>query len=313
MARSMSLELPRINRVTNPDEFFQLMYERNPETKKNEMIAYLNQRGMLDYELFVMNAIRNYYRRYPNADSVLENSIQEMNGFLNQNIDDNLDFAANDEQFPERVDLGDITQLHVPNNTITRNPIAINTNNVDNRIRNSNNTIILDDTNEFNLPDLGLSIPQSQHQQHPLNTNDEFPPPPFSSTPQVFPNFSPSHLPHPPQYLLDQTTSSPQMPNLNATIPHSTPSIANNNMNQTYIITTNSNHPLLYSEEFNQQEFIEYYTNIFQELIDSNDEHFACPPELNEQQRHLLHKLCEDMHLKHKTIGNYKKKGFICL
>ena len=79
-------------------------------------------------------------------------------------------------------------------------------------------------------------------------------------------------------------------------------------MNQTYVITTNSNHPLLYSDEYNQQEFIEYYTNIFQQLIDSNDQQFACPPELTDQQRHLLHNLAEDMHLKHKTIGNYRKK-----
>ena len=44
------LELPHISRVRNSDEFFGLMYERNPETKKNEMLAYLNQRGMIDYD-----------------------------------------------------------------------------------------------------------------------------------------------------------------------------------------------------------------------------------------------------------------------
>ena len=61
-------------------------------------------------------------------------------------------------------------------------------------------------------------------------------------------------------------------------------------------------------EQQQAQELVDYYKPLLEEFIQSDYEHYQFTRDLTKEQRAILHKLAEELGLKHETKGNWRKK-----
>jgi transposase-like protein len=72
-----------------------------------------NRNGWMVYES-IIRAIRDYFRLFPDANAVLDQTIHRENHIINRSVDDELDFGDFNNEIIEPLELGDINNLTIP-------------------------------------------------------------------------------------------------------------------------------------------------------------------------------------------------------
>ncbi len=70
-----------------------------------------NRNGWMVYES-IIRAIRDYFRLFPDANAVLDETIHRENHIINRSVDDELDFGDFNNEIIEPLELGDINNLN---------------------------------------------------------------------------------------------------------------------------------------------------------------------------------------------------------
>jgi transposase-like protein len=77
-----------------------------------------NRNGWMVYES-IIRAIRDYFRLFPDANAVLDQTIHRENHIINRSVDDELDFGDFNNEIIEPLELGDINSLTIPSERIS--------------------------------------------------------------------------------------------------------------------------------------------------------------------------------------------------
>jgi len=132
-----------------------------------------NRNGWMVYES-IIRAIRDYFRLFPDANAVLDQTIHRENHIINRSVDDELDFGDFNNEIIEPLELGDINNLTIPSERISTTIQSASI--LEESVINSAATNSTFSTSEF-LPPQGenLSSTLNNNQQiiqHPTTTRE---------------------------------------------------------------------------------------------------------------------------------------------